>query len=156
MKSRMKRLCDLYIRRAGLVGALYSAVPTAVWFTGMFTMVPFRQVYVLRAVLSLVVGCSVGAFLNRFGASLWLIKHRSKEGPATVLDGMLVGAAIGVGIALLPTLTALIQTNHPGQARDFIIISWLASTAIGACFGGTLSVIGRKHIDRDDAAGQEK
>ena len=152
----MKRLCDLYIRRAGLIGALYCAVPTAAWLTGMFCMLPFRQVYVLRGILSLVVGSAVGAFLNRFGMSLWLIKHRSKDGPATMLDGMLIGAAIGVGIAFLPTLTSLIKTNHPEQAKAFIIISWLAATAVGACFGTTLGAVGRKHLDRDTPVAGEK
>ena len=148
----MKRLCDIYIRRAGQIGALYCAVPTVAWFAGMFIVLPFREVYVLRAVLSLIIGCSIGAYINRFGMSLWLMKHRSKEGPATAFDGTLVGAAIGFGIAFLPTLTSLIGTNHPEQAKTFIIISTAGAAIIGGCFGGTLGTIGRKNL----ASGEEE
>jgi len=152
----MKRLCDLYIRHSGLVGALFCAVPTVAWFVGMFVILPFRSVYVMRAILSLFVGCGMGVFLNRFGVSMWLSKHHSKDGPATAIDGMLVGAAIGIGIALLPTLTSLIGTNHPEQAKSFIIISCLGATAVGACFGATLGAIGHKHISPGNAEMQEQ
>jgi hypothetical protein len=112
----------------------------------MFVLLPFRGVYVLRAVLALTVGSGVGFYLNRFGLSLWLAKHRSEHGPATSVDGMLVGAAIGFGIALLPALTSLIGTNHLEEAKSFIILSWIGAAANGACFGAVLGAIGRRHI----------
>ena len=75
---------------------------------------------------------------------IWLIKHRSTEGPATVVDGALIGAAVGVGIQILPALTGLIATNHPEEAKAVIIGVWLASIGIGALIGSVLaSVWGR-------------
>jgi len=146
----MKRLCDFYIRRVAIIGALYCIVPTVVGHAGAFALVPFRTVYVLRMVLSLVIGAPIAAYVNRFGLSLWLIKHRSAQGPATVLDGALIGAACGIGTALLPPLTALIATNHPEQAKVFIIAVWLISVVLGAVIGGTLAALGRKHVKRGD------
>jgi len=146
--SAMKRLCDGYIRHAGLVGALYAIVPVLIWFGLCLALIPFRQVYLLRMLLALVVGGAMGAWLNRFGLELWLLKHRSGQEPATILDGALIGAAIGVGIALLPPLTALIYTEHPVEALTFIIAAWLASCLIGGCIGALLASVGRQHVER--------
>jgi hypothetical protein len=148
--NRMKRLCDFYIRWVGVIGALYCIVPTLVWFAGTFTLIPFRPVYVLRLVLALAVGSPLAAFVNRVGLSLWVIKHRSPEGPATVLDGALIGAACGIGTVLIPPLTALIASNSLEQAKTFIIICWLVGMAIGICSGGTLAAIGRAHLERSN------
>lgn len=148
----MERFCQLYIRRVVWIGAFYCIVPTVIWFGGMFILLPFRSVYVLRLVLSLMVGPPLAAWANRFALQLWLVKHRSREGPATVLDGAAVGAAAGMATALLPPLTAFIATNHPMQARTFIILSWLAAIAIGALFGGTLAALGRAYLKRNDSA----
>lgn len=98
----------------------------------------------------------MGFYLNRFGLSLWLTKHRSEQGPATVVDGMLIGAAIGIGIALFPTLTSLIGTNHPEQAKSFIILSCIGATINGACFGAILGAIGKRQIDSGKAEVQEE
>jgi len=144
----MKRLCALYIRRVTIIGALYCAVPTVLWFAGTFALIPFRGVYVLRLALSLLAGCALSAYVNRFGLSLWLIKHRSSAGPATVVDGVLIGAAVGWGSDFLPPVTSLIGTNHPEEAKAFIIIAWLVAALIGAIIGGSLAAIGRKHLDR--------
>ncbi|MBM3333464.1 hypothetical protein FJY63_02270 [Candidatus Sumerlaeota bacterium] len=147
--DKIKRLCDFYIRRVAIIGALYCIVPTVVGYAAGFVLVrPFRTVYVLRMMLSLVIGGPVAAYVNRFGLSLWLIKHRSAQGPATVLDGALIGAASGIGTALLPPLTALIATNHPERAKVFIIVTWLISIVLGAVIGGTLAALGRKHVER--------
>lgn len=150
--NRMERLCDWYIRCVAVVGAFYCIVPAVIWFGGMFVLLPFRSVYVLRLVLSLAIGPPLAAWANRFALRLWLIKHRSNEGPATVLDGAAIGAAAGMATALLPPLTALIGTNHPMQARTFIILSWLAAIAIGALFGGTLAALGRAYLKRNGPA----
>jgi hypothetical protein len=144
----MKRLCDFYIRHAGLIGAIYCAVPALVWIISTSLCVGFRQVYLLRLGLCLVFGCAIAACLNRYGVNAWLCKHRSTNGPATVLDGALIGAAVGIGSALLPTLTALIRTNHPEMAKTFIIVTYLATALAGAVIGSVLATVGRKYIDR--------
>ena len=144
--GRMERLCRFYVRRAGVIGAVYCAVPALIWFGVVLVAVPFRPVYALRLALSLVVGGWIGAGLNRFGLSLWLARHRSQEGPATVGDGALIGAAVGVGTAFLPPLTSLISTHHLEAAKSFIIGSWLGAGIVGALFGSSLAVIGRRHM----------
>ena len=144
----MKRLCDLYIRHAGFVGVLYCAVPNLVWFIAGLFIVPFREVYLLRLVLSLVIGCSVAACLNRYGVEIWLFRHRSAEGPATILDGALVGAAIGIGSALLPTLTVLIASNHIEIAKTVVIVTYLLAALVGAVFGAILATTARKYVNR--------
>jgi MFS family permease len=149
----MKRLCDLYIRNAGWIGAIFCAVPTIVWFAAMLLSIPFREVYLLRLGLCLAVGCPIAAYLNSYGVNAWLRKHRSQGGPATIVDGVLVGAAIGIGSALLPVLTALISTNHPEAAKTFIIVSYLSVTLVGAVMGAVLALVARKYVDRTPATG---
>ncbi len=144
----MKLLCDFYIRRAGSIGVIYCAAPNLVWFIAALLSVPFREVYLLRLGLSLVVGCAITAYLNRYGVEIWLCKHRSANGPATILDGVLVGAAIGFGSALLPTLSVLISSNHPELAKTVIIVTYLSATFVGAVFGAVLATIARKYVDR--------
>ncbi len=144
----MQRLCDYYIRHAGLFGAVYCAIPSFGWFFEVTATVPFREVYLLRLGLCLSFGCAIAAYLNRYGLELWLMKHRSADGPATIRDGALIGAAIGIGSALLPTLTALIKSNHPEMAKSFILITYFAATGIGATMGTIIAAIGRKCILR--------
>jgi hypothetical protein len=145
----MKKLVDGYIRNVRLIGWLYCAVPTVVGFTALFLLNPFRGVYVLRLILALVLGGWVSAFLNAYGLRMYLIKHRSKEGPATVLDGALIGGAIGLGGSLLPALTALIQTNHLEEVKWLIIAQWLLSLVVGSLIGSVLARIGLPHLERD-------
>ena len=142
----MKKLCDLYIRRAGLVGIFHCAIPTLIWIAYVIITVPFREVYLLRFGLCLFIGCPIGAYLNRYSVDLWLTKHQGEFGPAKILDGTLNGAAVGIGTALLPALTALISTNHPEMAKTFIIVMYLASTVTGGIIGSLVSAIGRKYI----------
>lgn len=144
----MRRLYDLYIKRAGLIGAVYCAVPSIAWFVTVSVAVPFRAVYLVRLVLCLTIGCGIAGYLNRFGLELWLTKHRSADGPATIRDGALIGAAIGIGSALFSSLTALIKTNHPEMAKSFILVTYLTATAVGALFGSILAAIGRKYAER--------
>ena len=147
----MQRLCDFYIRYAGLFGAVYCAIPSLGWFIAVTACVPFREVYLLRLGLCLSFGCAIAAYLNRYGLELWLMKHRSADGPAAICDGALLGAAIGIGSALLPTLTALIKTNHPEMAKSFILITYLATTGCGATMGTIIAAIGRKYVQRPNA-----
>lgn len=151
----MKRLCDFYIQRAGSIGVIYCAVPNLVWFVAALLSVPFREVYLLRLGLSLVVGCAITAYLNRYGVEIWLCKHHGANGPATVLDGVLVGAAVGLGSALLPTLSVLISSNHPELAKTVIIVTYLSATFVGGIFGMTLAAIARKYVDRIPSGGGE-
>ncbi len=143
------KLADLYLKRAGLIGSLYGIVPVLLWFSFMFMLIPFRDVYALRLVLSLVIAGASGAYLNRYGLTLWLIKHNSGLGPGTVLDGMLIGAAIGFGTALISPLTSLIGSHHVEEAKWFIIFSWLLAISIGFIWGGIVTAIGGKHINRE-------
>jgi hypothetical protein len=148
----MKRLCDWYVRRVAIIGFLYCVVPTLIWFGWLFATQEFRTVYLLRLAISLVVGGAVAAWVNRFGVSLWVIKHRSKAGPATVLDGALIGVATGWASALLPPLTGLIYSNHLELAKLFIIAAWLTAAVVGALVGAILASVGRAHLGREEAA----
>ena len=142
----MKKLCDLYIKRAGFVGIIHCALPAVCWFVSMLLFVPYRDVYLFRLVLCLVVGCPIGAYLNRYSVDMWLLKHQRDPGGAKIIDGTLNGAAVGIGTALLPTLTALISTNHPEMAKTFIIVVYVASALLGAIIGTMFAAVGRKYI----------
>jgi hypothetical protein len=144
----MKRLCDFYIRRAGWIGVAYCAVPALAWFLFAVLFVPFRTVYLLRLGLSLLVGCAAGAYLNRYGVDIWLCKHRGADGPATVMDGALVGASIGIGTALLPTLSILISSSNMETAKTTIVITYLAAAFVGAVFGAVLARIAQEYVPR--------
>ena len=142
----MKKLCDLYIQHAGWVGVFHCALPSLVWFGSMLVFVPLREVYFVRLVLCLAVGCPVGAYLNRYSVDMWLAKHRSDSGPASVRDGTLNGAAVGIGTALLPALTSLISSNHPEMAKTFIIVSYIAAAFAGGVIGTMVAAVGRKYL----------
>lgn len=145
-QDRMAKFCEFYIRRVSFIGAAYAIIPTILWFAGTFALIPFRSVYLLRMLLSLALGGPLAGLVNRFGLRLWLAKHGSPEGPATVLDGVLIGAACGFGTAFLPPLTSLISSNHVEDAKSFIIIAWCAAVAIGALIGGSIAAVGRTRI----------
>ena len=151
----MNRLCEIYIRHAKLIGAFYCWVPTVAWFTAIMSVVPLREVYLLRLAIAFFVGGYVAARMNDYGVHLWLIKHRSKDGPATVADGILIGAGVGIGITFLPPLSSLIGTRHPEEAKLFIIIAWAAGIVLGGLIGGVLSSIGRKYLDLDATVKEE-
>jgi hypothetical protein len=143
----MKRVCETYIRHSCLIGALWCVIPTLAWFIAALSMVPFREVYLLRLAISLIVGGTLAAFSNRYGVSIWLMKHSSQKGPATVLDGLVIGCSVGMGTALVPPLTLLIATNHLEEAKTYIIVCYLAAMGIGALIGAVLAAIGRKYLD---------
>lgn len=143
----MKWICELYIKRAGVLGFLYCAIPVTLWFVHLLVTSPFRQVYLLRLGLCVVVGGAIGAHINRFGIEMWLAKHRGPTGPASVWEGTLTGTAIGLGMAFLPALTALIGTNHPEQAKTFVIVATAAAGGLGGLVGTIVSAAGRKHLD---------
>jgi Na+/melibiose symporter-like transporter len=145
----MKRLCDGYVRHAMFLGVLYCAIPVAIWYGAMFATIPFRLVYVLRLVLSLVLGCWVAAYVNEYGVRTWMTKHRSQDGPATAWDGFLIGGAVGMGTVLVPPLTALIATNHLEQAKAVVIGCWLAGIVCGALNGSLLGSIARRYMSRN-------
>ena len=143
----MKKLCDLYIKRAGWVGVFHCALPSLGWFVSMLLFVPFREVYIVRLALCLAVGCPIGAYLNRYSVDMWLLKHRSDSGPAKISDGTLNGAAVGIGTALLPALTSLISSNHLEMAKTFIIVSYIASALVGGIIGTMVAAVGRKYVE---------
>jgi uncharacterized protein YneF (UPF0154 family) len=142
----MNKMCDLYINRAGKVGIFHCAVPATIWFLYVLLTVPFREVYLLRLGLCLFIGCPIGAYLNRHSVDMWLAKHRSDSGPATILDGTINGVAVGIGTALLPSLTALISTNHLEMAKTFIIVVYVASAFLGGIIGSMFAFLGRKYV----------
>ena len=142
----MKKLCDLYIKRAGWVGVFHCALPSLGWFVSMLLFVPFREVYLVRLALCLAVGCPIGAYLNRYSVDMWLVNHFSDSGPAKIMSGTLNGAAVGIGTALLPALTALIGSNHLEMAKTFIIVSYVASAFVGGIIGTMVAAVGRKYI----------
>jgi len=142
----MKKLCDLYIKRAGVVGLFHCALPSLGWFLSMVLLVPFREVYLLRLALCLAVGCPIGAYLNRYSVDMWLVKHHSGSGSARIFDGTLNGAAVGIGTALLPALTSLIGSNHLEMAKTFIIVCYIASALVGGIIGSMVAAVGRKYI----------
>jgi hypothetical protein len=152
-QGTLPRLCNVYLRNPCLIGALYGGVPTLLCFGCMFLMLPFREVYLLRFVISLVLAVVAGAGLNRYGLSLWLLKHRSSQGPAGPGDGAFIGGAIGAGTVLLPPLTSFIGTNHPEEAKTFILAAWLAGTVGGLLIGAIIGAIGRPHVDRSAPVG---
>lgn len=135
----MQRFAEFYLRHPRWVGALYCIVPSVAWLVGAICLIPFREVYLLRVALSVVIGGSVAAWIHEYGVKLWLVKYRCSEGPASVLDGALIGAAVGWGIQVLPSLTSLIATNHLEEAKTAIIGIWLISAVIGALVGSALA-----------------
>jgi len=151
----MNRLCEGYIRHAKLIGLLYCWIPAIAWFGTMMLFVSFREVYLLRLVLALLLGGSLAAWINDYGVRLWMIKHRSQAGPATVVDGILIGAGVGIGTTFLPPLTSLIATHHPEEAKVLIICSWAAGIVFGGLMGGILASIGRTHLDRTCVSKEE-
>jgi hypothetical protein len=80
-----------------------------------------------------------------------LCKHRSTNGPATILNGVLIGTAIGIGSTLLPTLLVLIGSNHLEMAKTVIIVTYLSVTFFGAVF----VTIARKYVDSIPTGGGE-
>jgi hypothetical protein len=150
----INRFGEAYIHHAKLAGALYCIVPWVAGFVGMFFTLPFREVYMLRLGLIVVIGGGIAAWLHEYGVKSWLVKHRSAEGPATVMDGAMIGAAVGLGIQILPSLTGLIGTNHPDEAKTIIIIIWIAGMVIGAFIGSLLAYMWGQYISRTGDASQ--
>jgi len=148
----MKKLCDFYIAKAGFIGALYCVVPTLIGFAILFCVHPFRQVYLIRLAIALLAGGPVAAYLNRFGLSLWLIKHASPRGPATALDGVLIGWFLGMGMAIIPAFVHCLASSNPDQTRTAILAIWLFGAVGGALIGGTLGVVGTKYLQRPPGA----
>ena len=144
----MKKLCDLYIAKAGFIGALYCSVPTLIGFAVLFCVHPFREVYLYRLAIAILVGGPAAAYLNRFGLSLWLIKHASPRGPATALDGALIGSFLGMGMAVIPAFTHCIASSNLDQTKTVIIGIWLLGAGGGAIIGGILGLVGGKYLDR--------
>jgi len=148
----MKKLCDLYVAKAGLIGALYCIIPTLIGFAIVFCTVPFREVYLYRLAIAILVGGPVAGWLNRFGLSLWICKHASSKGPATVLDGALIGWFLGMGMAVVPAFVHFIASNGMDGTKTIVIAIWFVAGVVGAILGGTLGLVGVKYLDRQSGA----
>ena len=144
----MKKLCDLYVAKAGFIGALFCIVPTLIGFAVVFCVVPFRQVYLCRLAIAILVGGPVAAYLNRFGLSLWICKHNSPKGPATALDGALIGWFLGMGMAVVPAFTHFIASNDMDETKTVVIAIWFIAGVVGAIMGGTIGLVGAKYVER--------
>ena len=151
----MKKVCEFYIKHAKLIGALYCTIPVTGWLIYILLTEPFRNVYILRFALCLIFGNIIGAYLNQYGLRIWLAKHNSDAGPATIIDGAYNGAAIGFGIALPTALTSLIGTNHPEMAKTFIIVAYIAATLLGSVIGSVFAKIGREYLNSGDGTFKE-
>ena len=144
----MKKLCDLYIAKAGFIGALFCIVPTLIGFAVVFWVAPFRQVYLYRLAIAILVGGPVAAYLNRFGLSLWMCRHASPKGPATALDGALIGWFLGMGMAVIPAFTHFIASNGMSGTKTIVLAIWLIASVLGAIMGWVIGLIGSKYMER--------
>jgi hypothetical protein len=133
----MGRLFERYVRNARLIGALYCIIPAVGWFLAAILLNPFRSVYLFRLAISVAIGGYLGARANEYGLRLWLAKHRSPDGPATIADGAFIGAGVGLAATLLTPLMGLIASNHPEEAKFLVILSWLVALFNG-CWVGAL------------------
>lgn len=140
----MGRLFEGYRRHARLIGVLYCIIPTVAWFIVVVALNPLREVYLLRVGISVTVGSYIAARANEYGVRLWLAKHRSPDGPATVGDGAILGSFVGLASSLIPPLTSLIGTRHPEEAKLFIIASWLLALFNGCWVGALVARSGLK------------
>ena len=102
--------------------------------------------------IAILVGGPVAAWLNRFGLSLWMIKHASPKGPATVLDGMLIGWFLGMGVAVIPAFVHFIASNGMDGTKTIVIAIWFLAGVVGAIIGDTLGLVGTKYLDRQSGA----
>lgn len=141
--------CRWYVRRAGLIGACYAFAPSLLWYALVIGAGRYREVYLLRLAITLLAGGPIGALVHREGVSLWLIKHRSVKGPATLLDGILIGGGVSLGCALLPPLTSLIASTDMDYARGVILSSWVSAVLVGAIVGAALTYAGRRTVARE-------
>jgi hypothetical protein len=146
--KNMKSVAKFYIAHAMPIGAILFLIPVVAVFLWMFVNLPFREIYVLRFALTAVVGGIIAAFVHRYGISLWVIKHQSQKGPAGFIDGMAIGAAVGLLMALVPPLFSLIQSNHPEQTKTFIIVSYIGGAVAGGLLGGIVSAVGKDLVPR--------
>jgi hypothetical protein len=121
-------------------------------FAVLFCVHPFREVYLVRLAIAILVGGPVAAYLNRFGLSLWMSKHSSPNGPATMLDGALIGWFLGMGMAVVPAFTHFIASNGMDGTKTIVITIWFIAGVVGAILGGTLGLIGAKYLDRQSGA----
>jgi hypothetical protein len=142
-----QRLASLYVRRAALFGVLWCIVPTLIaWAVALSGSLSFRPVYLLRFAVTALVGGALGALANRHGVALWLMKDRSPQGPATVLDGAAIGAAVGWITGLVGPLASFIGTEHVEDAKTVVIVGWLAAAAMGTIAGALLARLWRREF----------
>jgi hypothetical protein len=145
---KMKNAVKFYLNHPGLIGCVLFLIPALSVFAWMFMFQPFRSIYVVRCILTAAVGGAIAAFTHRYGISLWISKHISPKGPAGIIDGIAIGAAVGFFMCLIPALFSLIQSNNLEQTLTFIITSYLASVLLGGILGGAAASIGKKYIQR--------
>jgi hypothetical protein len=142
----MKKACLFYINHIHAIGALMSIVPVTCVYAYMFTFLPFREVYLLRFVVSLIIGGIAGAYSNSFAVNNWLARVKVKNAKLGIIIGSAAGLFAGVGTNAIPPLLSLISSNHIEYAKNFIIISWIIGAVNGILIGGSLGYIGSKYL----------
>jgi hypothetical protein len=140
------RMYNFYIQNAELIGYLYCAIPSIIWFIALLVTSPFREVYILRLFICLAIGAPISSYINRFGLSLWMAKNLSPK-KAGILDGILIGSSLGIGMSILPSLTSFIYSNHIEQAKSFMIYSIIIAGVLGALIGSFLASVGRDYAN---------
>ncbi|PKK91860.1 MAG: hypothetical protein CVV64_00075 [Candidatus Wallbacteria bacterium HGW-Wallbacteria-1] len=141
------RICRFYIDNARLIGFFYCVLPSLIAYGYGFVSVPFRQIYLVRLALTVILGGSIGAIANRMGVELWICKYRS-ELSATVLDGMIIGGVAGSATAMVPAISLLIDSNHIEDAKWLVILSWPLFFLVGAIIGGVIARYAILRLDR--------
>lgn len=142
------RSTSWYLTHGRLMGFLYATVPSLVWFAWSTSSLPWRDVYGLRLALAVVVGGFVGATVNEYGLRLWVLKHRSPDGPCTMVDGAAIGGSIGMVLTIVPAMTMLIATNHLDEVLLFIVCGLLTALVVGAAVGAILAFVGAVEVSR--------
>ena len=79
-------------------------------------------------------------------------KHASPKGPATVLDGALIGWFLGMGMAVIPAFTHFIASNGMDGTKTIVIAIWFIAGVVGAMIGGAVGWVGAKYLDRRSGA----
>ena len=70
------------------------------------------------------------------------------KGPATVLDGALIGWFLGMGMAVIPAFTHFIASNGMSGTKTIVIVIWFVAGLLGALLGAVLGWVGAKYLDR--------
>lgn len=126
-----------------------SIIPVTFAAIYIYLTLPLRQVYILRFILSVILGGLAGAYSNSYAVTNWLLRVKKKEYVRGILDGGVGGLFAGIGTAAIPPLTGLIYSNHIEEAKTIIIATWIFGAVAGLITGSLLGFIGTKYLLED-------